>query len=221
VKRLLVGIAVILVVVSMSGMVRADAPVVTITSPTDGSTLYFPSFPATVNLGFTISHNDLSDLNVLDIKVDNTSIFSGGPLGNPFPSNACSSAQMVLPNISSCSTNGSNLATVSAPCVVSQIGTYAIAVSVKHRGAEGVDEEDVTIALLVVEYPAPPAVANAYLNNGTFNKKTLTGSVRGCIISQIANNHAMESKYGPKGGPYDESLIKADTDILYSICLVQ
>jgi hypothetical protein len=33
-------------------------------------------------------------------------------------------------------------------------------------------------------------------------------------VSQIANLHAKESKYGPKGGPYDEVGIRSDAETL-------
>jgi hypothetical protein len=207
--RLSAGMVALALIVVSTGSAFADAPVIQITSPTSATTVYVPTFPATLSINFTVSHSPLSGLNVLNVKVDDTSIFTDGqPIGNPFPSDVCSSSQMILPNISFCSASGTQ-ATVYAPWTVGEPGTYAIVVSAKHTSAIGDDDEDVQVSLLAVEYPAPPAVANAYLK-ATYSK--LKGGVHGCIISKIANEHAMNSKYGPKGGPYDEGLIKIDAD---------
>ena len=70
------------------------------------------------------------------------------------------------------------------------------------------DEVSVAYALMAVEFPAPPSVGNAYLN--TLPKSSVSAKKRGCVISMIAGNHAQLNKYGPKGGPYDESLIRSD-----------
>lgn len=83
------------------------------------------------------------------------------------------------------------------------------------RGAEGTDEDAATFNLVAVEYPAPPATANAYVNS---NYKSLGVKKRGCVISQIANNHAQLSKYGPKGGPYDNPLVRSGVDSYIGTC---
>jgi hypothetical protein len=74
--------------------------------------------------------------------------------------------------------------------------------------------------MLAVEYPAPPAVANAYINSDP-TYKSAPGKKRGCIISKVAEKHAKWSDdpyygYGPKGGPYDEEAIMQDVDIYYA-----
>ena len=68
-----------------------------------------------------------------------------------------------------------------------------------------------------VEYPAPPAVANAYLN-ATYTKQQLNAKRRGCIVSQIADNHAKDSKYGPKGGPHNTDEIEDDAEYYFLNC---
>jgi hypothetical protein len=74
--------------------------------------------------------------------------------------------------------------------------------------------------MLAVEYPAPPAVANAYINSDP-TYKAAPGKKRGCIISKVAEKHAKWSDdpyvgYGPKGGPYIEEAIEADVDYYMS-----
>lgn len=191
-----------------SGM-SADAPVVSITSPS--GTVYSASFPFTLPVSFNVTHHEVKNLAVLDIQVNGTSILSNGdPIGNPFSgpgnTNACSSS-MVLPNISACNVADDDHASATAPWSVQAPGTYTVAVSIKHRNDVGEDEEEVLISQISAEYPAPPAVANAYINA---NLKSGSAKVRGCVISKIADNHAKDSKYGSKGGPYDRTLIEDD-----------
>lgn len=204
-------------VVFVQGTISADQPVVVINSPT--GTVYSASFPFTVPISFSVTHHEVKNLNVLDVQVNGTSILTGGSaIGNPFsgPSNtnACS-AGMVLPNISYCNVADSDHASATAPWAVENPGTYTVAVSVKHQNAEGGDVETVIISQLSAEYPAPPAVANAYINA---NLKSGSAKVRGCVISKIADNHAKESTYGPKGGPYDETLIESDVLAYWPTC---
>lgn len=198
----------------------ADAPSINITSPNAATTIFVPSFPASVPVSFDVTHDYLENINVLNVFVNDASIFSGGlDLGSPFDSdNLCKASQMILPNISACSTNASNIATVTAPWSVAGPGTYSVSVVAKHRSDQGTDTEDADIqmTLINIEYPAPPSVANAYIK-AKYNK--LTSGAKGCIISQVANNHAKDSKYGPKGGPYDTSSIQTDVDIFRNSCI--
>lgn len=195
----------------------ADAPLLSITAPVDGSTIY-TTFPAVVPITTQIVHDPLGVVKVFDVLVNNDSLLPLGALGNPFPSNACSASQMdAAHGVSSCSTNGSTTGSVTTPWTVSGPGTYSITVVTRHQNDVGDDDVSVTLALLNVEYPAPPAVANAYLN-ATYPKKSLTSQVRGCVISMIAENHAKDSAYGPKGGPYDEALIQYDAAAYFTAC---
>jgi hypothetical protein len=222
---LLIAVAVLFSIspalVGAAGGPPAPTPLtVDITDPTTGVTVYVPSFPANVDIMFIITHNPLKDVGVLNVEVDSISIFSGGnAIGNPFDIDNMCSGQMVLPNISFCSTNELDEGTVKAPWLVPEPGTYTITVSSKHTGVgEAVtdsEEADIQLSLVNVEYPAPPAVANAYLNSLGIKIK---GGVRGCIISAIANNHAWYSAYGPKGGPYNIPLIEGDADALLLSC---
>jgi hypothetical protein len=215
-KRTLTIVACLALVASLFAFspiagVKADTPTLDITSPiAAGGTIFVPSFPYNTSISFNITHSQLKDLNVLSVLVNGTSIV-GDDIGNPFNnSNACSN-----PNLTSvstnCSTNGSDQASVTVPWTVNEPGNYTITVAVRHQGNEGEDEELVAVALMAVEFPAPPAVANAYIK-ATYAK--LTAGRRGCVISNIANAHGQNERYGPKGGPYDEALIRSDVNLL-------
>jgi hypothetical protein len=203
--------------VSLTSGISADTPVVVIASPT--GTVYSASFPFTLPISFTVTHHEVKNLNVLDVQVNGVSIFTGGnAIGSPFSgpgnTNACSSG-MSLPNISACNVADSDHSSATAPWSVPAPGTYTIAVSIKHQNDVGEDEEEVIISQLSAEHPAPPAVANAYINA---NLKSGAAKVRGCVISRIAENHAKDSKYGPKGGPYDEGFIQSDVLSYWPVC---
>jgi hypothetical protein len=62
---------------------------------------------------------------------------------------------------------------------------------------------------------ALPSVAGAYMRE---HYRKLTGGCRGHVTSRIANHHAMESKYGPKGGPYRAADIYRDVYAYMAEC---
>ena len=196
---------------AVTQLAYADAPTLTINSPT--GTVYVASFPTLQQLNVTLSHNDLSSLNVLELFVNGVSLT--GTIGNPFDSsNNCKYPNMSV--TSSCITNGLDQATFTVPWTVASPGTYVVTASVKHRGVEGDVTETVTFALVAVEYPAPPAIANAFINQ-TYGGRG-AAKVRGCVINQIATYHAQFERYGPKGGPYDNALIYADVTAFWRPC---
>lgn len=74
-------------------------------------------------------------------------------------------------------------------------------------------------SLLNAEYPAPPAVANAYIKD---NPAVLASKKQhGCVISQIADEHAKYSTFRPKGGPYNTEMIEAYVVVFASTCPVK
>ncbi len=206
-----------------STKVGADAPVISITGPTGTQ---YVSFPWNGTITFNLSHagvhgnkpGDLGHINNLEVKVNGTSI---AYVENPFSTNNQTdvvSCSATLNAVGTCNMGGdNNNATVSVPWLVNDPGSYTITVSTKHQGAEGLDEEEVALSLVAVEYPAPPAVANAFMNT-TYTKAQLSSKKRGCIVSAIAGNHAKEEKYGAKGGPYNDALIQADVLSYFSSC---
>jgi hypothetical protein len=196
----------------------ADAPSVTINAPLSG-TFFLPTFPASVDIMFNVSHSpNLNSLNKLDVQVDSVSLAGFAVEGSVFNGgdNSCSAA--LVSATSSCVSDGETSADITVPWEISQPGTYVLTVSARHGGSTGSDEETVEYledVVVDVEYPAPPAVSNEYINANGYK---LTGSRRGCVISKIADNHAKLSKYGPKGGPYNKPLINSDTDAFIAVC---
>jgi len=194
----------------------ADEPILTVLQPT--GIVYLPGFPAVVPVGFQVDHAEIKDLNVLKVEVDGTSILNVDSVGNPFkgPGNVNSCANILANgSFTSCNVNSASQATVGLDWTVGAPGSYSLLVSVKHQGSTGEDVETVQFLTLTAEYPAPPAVANAYMNAVNPPKKA---KVRGCVISAIAELHAKDSAYGPKGGPYNEAVIRQDVDAFRPLC---
>lgn len=193
----------------------ADEPDMDIVSPT--GTIFVAGPNSVVPIVMTVDHDSLSSLTQFDVQVDSASII-GGQL-NPFTNvNLCTSGLLAVS--SACTTNGSNHADVTVPWTVTEVPkTYTIFIKARHQNVDGTDEEEVIVQLLDVEYPAPPAVANAYINSlPSATKKQFTSGARGCVISQIAEEHAKNNTYGPKGGPYDVSAIQADVQAFSYLC---
>jgi hypothetical protein len=91
-------------------------------------------------------------------------------------------------------------------------------VTLKYKGTEGSDTQTATFVLLMgIEYPAPPAIANAFINtNGSLKKASPT--VRGCVINQIALLHGQTQKYNPPPGPYNNSLVQNEVLTFWPTC---
>jgi hypothetical protein len=201
-KKLVLAILAVLLVTAPAS---ADAPNIELTI---ASAIAVASFPVTVGIPLTITHDALKDLHVFNVLVNDVSL-TGGDVGDPFDtSNQCKN-----PNLTSvtslCTTNGSNTADVVVPWTIYGPGSYVVTTHIRHRGTEDTDEETVAVTLIVAEYPAPPAIANQYI---AAKKYKLTSGARGCIISAIAQNHAHNSRYGPKGGPYNDALVNSDVE---------
>jgi hypothetical protein len=182
----------------------AHAPDIELTIAT---AIAVPSFPATVAIPLTVVHDRLQDVHVFEVLVNGVSLTE--TVGDPFDtSNQCKDPNLTSV-ASSCATNGIDTAEIAIPWTVSGPGSYVMTARIRHQGTEETDEETVAVTLIVAEYPAPPAIANQYIAS---KKYKLTSGTRGCIISAIAQNHAHDSKYGPKGGPYDNELVRSDVD---------
>lgn len=181
----------------------AFEPVVEITAPADGTVQYVSSFPVSVPVEvqfslFNTTGNCINNaVNLLEVTAtpDGGSpsvIYSEDPnLGNTCPS------------------------TINFNWSVGAAGAYTLELTATHGNDDGTDTVSVEYILqtVSVEYPAPPAIANAYINANPDLKK-LQAKRRGCIISQIAQKHGQLEYYGPKPGPYDEGLIESDVNSL-------
>jgi hypothetical protein len=200
----------------------AQAPTINITGPT--GTVFVSSFPFGTNITMQISHPaGLANLQVFDVAVAQVSPVSVPytlltHVGNPFDQNGACSNQMTAANqISACSVN-TGVANVSVMWQVQAAGTYSVKVTLKYHGADGIDIEPVTFELLLsVEYPAPPAIANAFINGNPILKKGAS-TVRGCVISQIAQLHGQTHKYNPPPGPYNVPLVQSDVTAFWPGC---
>jgi hypothetical protein len=208
----------------------ADEPQITITAPTGA--LYVSQFPYNAPISFNVHHGpstdnpstskELNNVNKLQVSVNGVALAdfgNGGPIGNPFSNtNQCSNSMTLANGISNCSVSDANNASVTVPWTITGPGSYVILVSVKHQNETGADTETVQVYVVSVGYPAPPAVANAYIN-GTSALKSGSAKVRGCVLNEIAREHGQNSKYGPNGGPYDASLIRHDVFVFWtSLC---
>lgn len=203
-----------------SGAAYADSgatpPTLNITSPT--GTVYSAVFPYTqpVTTQITMTSGLLGSLTQFNVMIDSSTV-TGGNL-NPYAENTNLCNTAVTTDGKSCTSDGSTIGTITVPWTVATIGTYTITVVARYRNAEGTDSEQVTVANSTAEYPAPPAVANGYINSSTW-RTSLTGKQRGCVISKIAEKHAKDPiGYGPKGGPYNLNLIQYDVGSFAGFC---
>lgn len=196
-------------------------PTLNITSPTaSGGPIIFGTFPAVMNIAYTVQMNggiELKSLTNLDVTVNGVSLY-GGPQ-NAFSNSAgnanqCQGVVTTAPN--TCNSLDAFNASLSARWNVASVGEYTIVVSGKHKSETGEDMEVVQVSQLSAEYPAPPAVANAYIN--TKPRTWLTSTQRGCIIKQVAEQHGQYAAYGPKGGPYNVPLIQSAVESFASGC---
>lgn len=191
---------------------HANPPVIELVSPAPDSTVFIAAFPAVVPVTFTIAHDPLDSVNVLKVVSAGTTVPSDTS-GNPFSSFGCTT-QWMFHGYTSCAFSGT-VGALGFHWGIPAPGQYTLQISAKHRGDTGEEEEVVTFQLVNVEYPAPPSVANKYIN--TYYRGMKSG-VRGCIISAIAELHAHDSAYGPKGGPYNEAAIRQDVDAFKLDC---
>jgi hypothetical protein len=195
--------------------VKADAPTISITGPTGTQ---FVSFPFDTNITMTVQDDSgaLDNVNNLTVVVNDgvssTTLYSGI---NAFAGGPVCSVQIGGIAGATCQVVA-GVGTLTFPWTVLGPGQYTITVTAKHQSATGTDIEIASFQLVAVEHPAPPAEANAYIK-ATFGK--LGAKRQGCVISQIANMHAHDSFFGPKGGPYDIPLIQATVNgLLASSC---
>jgi hypothetical protein len=183
----------------------AHAPTVDIVSPTSG-VHYVPGFPVSVPLTLRLEHRNEQNDNCTMNAISNMKVTA--QLGTDtavtlYDANPTTGAG------NTCPTDITFDWSVAAP------GSYTLLVTTRHGNDYGTDqEENIEFLMLAVEYPAPPAVANAYINANPYYKSG-SGKKRGCIISKIAEGHAKYEKYGDKGGPYDVYLIHSDVNELF------
>lgn len=193
---------------------QAFTPTIEIVEPS--GTQYVDGFPVDVQVVMEIS-----------LRGQPT---TGNPLGNCM-TNAVNSIEVeathesgssnVIHSVSNPSLGNLCPATYSFSWEVQQPGSYSLVITAVHGNDEGEAVETVEFITLAVEYPAPPAQANAYINANEY-LKSLPGKQRGCVISMVADKHAKLAGslegYGPKGGPYDGDMIEQDVEVFFGVC---
>jgi hypothetical protein len=179
--------------------------------------VYVTGFPTNIELTVAFeAPQGIASLTTLEVDFDEKIVYTGTSAP---PTSACTGA---------CSDLGDGAGEVTFSAGVNEPGTYALSVTATRLSGPNLttwcDDEavEVSLQLVAVEFKAPPALANEYINS---LDGRLNGKRRGCVISQIAHNHAQLSLYGPKGGDasigpygYDVEQIMHDVDYYLSTC---
>src|SRR5260370_21540015 len=139
-------------------------------------------------------------------------------IGNPFDQNgACSNQMTPVNQISACSVN-TGVGSVSVMWQVPAAGTYSVQVTLKYKGADGIDLVSATFELLLsVEYPAPPAIANAFINANPALKKAAS-TIRGCVVRQIAQLESQTQNTIRRQAPTTYPLVQSDVTAFWPGC---
>lgn len=184
----------ILVVAGLATVAHAFVADVDIISPSD--TQYVPGFPANINV-------------TLSIDLKNS---AGNCVTNGIKSIEVTAQEELdlSPTLIHSADNPINNDTQTCPAPYSFVwsvpgpGNYTLVVEVNHGSDTGSEETTIGVVLLAVEWPAPPAVANAFLKEKCQKMK---GGTHGAIISEIAY-WFNQGDFNPKPGPYNETKIK-------------
>jgi hypothetical protein len=224
------------VIVGLTLPAYANAPTVTILSPTTGNTIYAvpANFPITVPVSFRVVHYDAganpphTEKNMRDVSEVKVSVSQTAPGNVAYADIAdldhlwqngstvgCNPANPA--NVTSCGTTGNTQGDATVNWNISGFGTYSVKVTAKHASDIGQDEETgIVIAeeIVNVEWPAPPAIANAYINA---NYRGNSATQRGCIIKKITERDHLRL-YGERPGPYNNIAIQTDVELFRADC---
>jgi hypothetical protein len=203
-----------------SSLAFAHAPVINIVSPTDASAVQHSAYPAMQSVQLDITHLELQDLsNVKVIYTPSVGLpVSIVEFGNPFPGNLCNTSTIALPTTCAITTPAS-AARITAQWQIPAPGVYTLTVETRHGGSGGAvvvsDSETITAETTVVaEYPALPAVVNAYIQART---PSMPGKIKGCLVSGVAKVH---EAYYPKNvyAPYTNATVRTALANFYDVC---
>jgi hypothetical protein len=222
---------IVAVIVGFTLPVYAHAPTVTILSPTTGNTIFATpaEFPVTVPVSFHVNHyepganppateKDMRDVSEVKISIartapSNVAYADIAVLDHPWKTGSSVGCNPANPaSVTSCGTTGNTEGAATVSWSATGFGTYSVKVTAKHASGTGQDEETgVVIAEVIVnvEWPAPPAIANAYINA---NYKKLAATQRGCIIRKITERDHSRL-YGERPGPYNDIAIQTDVEL--------
>jgi len=152
----------------------ADAPIVTITGPSDGQVIHIETteFPYLLPVTGTISHTSSSAMIALTATVndgDAIAVWSGQQ-----PDNVAWNFDYE----------------VMTP------GIYVIVASAAHGGAVGTDTAAVTITTVSVDYPAAPSVASTLLKAAGVDSRYGNGRNGGNCIAHVAHHMGDGTDFG-------------------------
>jgi hypothetical protein len=182
----------------------AHPPVIEVVGPS--GVVEVGGFPASVTVSLNLSLFNTNNGNCISNAIQDLSV-SAQHADDTEPGEIHFNAEPVDNDPQICPAPYSFAWSVPAP------GDYSLFISARHGNEDGSVTEEVEFVMVAVEWPAPPAVANAYINSEPEFKK-LHGKRRGCIISEIAKLHGQQETFGARPGPYDEALIRATVDSL-------
>jgi hypothetical protein len=219
------------VIVGLTFPVYANAPTVTILSPTTGNTIFAgpTDFPLTVPVSFRVNHYDAganppaTEKDMRDVGEVKVSIARTAPsnlayadiavLDHPWKNGSSVGCNPANPaSVTSCGVTGNTQGNATVSWSATGFGTYSVKVTAKHASTTGQDEETgIVIAeeIVSVEWPAPPAIANAYINA---NYRRVSATQRGCIIKKITERDHLRL-YGERPGPYNNTAIQTDVEL--------
>jgi len=197
------GILLLALALILTGPAFAEVcPEATLPKVTIAPSPVYVSGPEPWSAGLTITIDlpaDVPSYDTISVKLDDVTIYSGAKSGGG--TNICNNR---TGGSGTCATGANvNQAVISYAASFTEIRAYPIEVNADKGGTTGDVCETASFSVIMefvaVEFKAPPAIANEYIKNDP-NLSTLSGKRHGCVISKIAQNHAKNSKYGPKGG---------------------
>ena len=178
----------------VAGAAFAAGPVLTVTSPADGSSLTYTSFPQDVDVQGTVAYTGGSGGNTNLCGVKDLSVTVDDGAGLPGSVTEIGSMDAVASGgpttcLSLTSTTWSFPWTVSAP------GEYTIRATAKVNPSQesGSAEADVVVVYeetVTASYPAAPAVANALLG-----ESPVKGKVRGHCVAAVAEHMGPQTDF--------------------------
>ena len=232
--RLRVGM--IATIVGLSLPAYANAPTVTILSPVTGNTIFAvpADFPIIVPVSFRVTHvdpgnnppataKDMRDVSQVKVSISQTAPSSVAyadiaVLDHPWKNGSSVGCNPANPAaVTSCGVTGTTQGDATVSWSANGFGTYSVKVTAKHASDVGQDEETgIVIAeeVVNVEWPAPPANANAYINA---NYKKLAATQRGCIIRKITERDHLRL-YNERPWPYNNIAIQTDVELFRASC---
>ena len=233
-QRLRVGM--IAAIVGLSLPAYASAPTVTILSPATGNTIFAvpADFPITVPVSFRVTHYDAganppaTEKNLRDVSEVKVSISQTAPgsvayadiavLDHPWQNGSSVGCNPANPSaVTSCGVTGNTQGDATVSWSANGFGTYSVKVTAQHASAVGQDEETgIVIAeeVVNVEWPAPAAIANAYINA---NYTRTAATQRGCIVRKITERDHLRL-YNERPGPYNTIAIQTDVELFRANC---